>query len=204
MDVGAYGRVGVWAVVLLMVGLALSGCATPAPPPAPPTPTPKPPSAEKPSIGGVTIREGEIAVSDQQGRPLWKATGENIESDEKGGVATFTKAKCQLFDAGKLTLNFQADTIAVNYDAKPPQIDLKGNVVAQSPTTGWRFRAPAVTAIYNDKRIEKISAERDVHMEKGNLKIQGVGMTVDVSLKRVSFDDAISVLALREKRSGQR
>jgi LPS export ABC transporter protein LptC len=152
----------------------------------------------------MSLTEGEISASDPQGRPLWKARGKTIKTDEKKGVALFTQGSCQLFDQGVMTLRLQADTIEVNYDAKPLTMSLTGNVVAQSPKEGWAFRAPQVRAVIGEKRVGKITAERDVHLQKGNLKIQGEGMVADVSLKRVTFEDAISVLELPQKGRGQR
>ncbi len=195
MGAWAYGRVG----VVMAVGLALlGGCGGPVTPPPKPALPPKAQKDKKPKeIPGMSLTEGEISASAPDGRPLWKATGKTIKTDEEKGIALFTQGSCQLFDKGVMTLRFQADTIEVHYDAQPPTMSLKGNVVAQSPKEGWSFRAPQVRAVCdNNKRFEKVIAEQGVRLEKANLKIQAAKMTTDVQLKRMTMEDAHGTLEL--------
>lgn len=199
---------GVWmhgcAGVVMAVGLALlGGCGGPMTPPPPPPPTVAP-EEKSPEIPGMRLTEGEISASDPQGRPLWKAMGKTIQTDEQKGIARLTQGACQLFDQGVMTLRFQADTIEVHYDAQPRTLWLKGNVIAQSPTAGWSFRAPLMTARAGNKAVEKISAANGVQVEKGNLKIRAATMTADVRLKKVLFDDAIGELTLPERKANER
>lgn len=198
MGAWAYGCVG----VALAMGLALlSGCGRPVTPTPQPAPPPKAQKEKQPKeIPRMSLTEGEISASDPQGRPLWKMTGKTIKTDEKKGVALLTQGACQLFDKGVLTLRFQADTIEVHYDAQPQTMWLKGNVLAESPTAGWSFRAPLMTALVGNKSVEKISAASGVRVEKGNLKVRAATMTADVQLKKVSFEDAIGELILSERR----
>lgn len=155
---------------------------------------PPPSSAPRPDA---TIEQVRITET-RKGEKLWDVEADRVEVFEDRGVAVFshvTRPVRIVIYNGEETLTAFAERAVV--DLKTKDLQLIGHVRSES-SQGTKV----VTERLNwSTKSHEISTEAPVMIEKGGLRIKGIGMVADAVLERMTiFERIASQIALSRKR----
>lgn len=91
----------------------------------------QPPTPEPSRESSLTFREVTLEKFDDNGQPLWKVNAQNVVYSQDNKIANVLKPKGNLFQAGRVVLQVEADRGQIFDDGR--QVLLDGNIVAIDP-----------------------------------------------------------------------
>ena len=163
------------------LALALCACGSPRHASQPQSKPPKePPSEEKISV---TVKGGEIVLSDQQGQRVLEGEADSMTYDAERKLGTFQHGRCAFLEKGKVVTVAQAPLIVVDYQTD--QVRMSGGVLARSQVHRSAFRADQAVWDTKQKRVHATGNVRFLRDQGSAYSVVGPSLDADTELRRV-------------------
>jgi len=161
--------------------LALCACGSPRHSSRPqPKPAPEPKPEEKIKV---TVKGGELVLSDQQGQRVLEGEADSMTYDAERKLGTFQHGRCAFLEKGKVVTVAQSPLITINYQSN--QVTMTGDVVARSEAHHSAFRADQAVWDTKQKRVHATGNVRFLRDQRGTYSVVGPSLDADTELRRV-------------------